>query len=154
METVASTRVARKGATARARRAPRRPPRRPKVLIVDDSAEMRLLCSLSLEAQGLAVLEAANGRLGLERARAERPDLVLTDVKMPELDGFELAAALHRDRRTKRIPVIFLSGERQPADERRARELGALAYLTKPLDPVALVSVVVTALGAPEAHLQ
>lgn len=154
METVASTRVARKGATARTRRPPGTPRRRAKVLIVDDSAEIRLLCSLSLEAHGLAVLEAADGRLGLERARAERPDLVLTDVKMPGLDGFELAAALHEDRRTQGIPVIFLSGETLPANERRAKELGALAYLTKPFDPVALATVVGSALGAREARLQ
>lgn len=107
-------------------------PRR--VLIADDPA-IRMLCAVNLQIEGLVVLEAADGRRALERARSERPDLVVTDVLMPELDGFELAEALRRDERTREIPFIFLSGEAEPANAARARELGALAYLNKPFDP-------------------
>lgn len=114
----------------------------PCVLVVDDDPAMRLLCSINLQLEGLTVLEAADGRAGLARARAERPDLVLTDVTMPGLDGFELAEELRRDKRTRAIPLIFLSGETRAANDTRARALGALAYLRKPFDPAALASLV------------
>ena len=117
------------------------------VLIIDDDPATRLLCSVSLELAGLRVLEAEDGQLGLARARFERPDLVLTDVKMPGLDGFELADALRRDERTHRIPLIFLSGEATPADEARALAAGALAYMTKPFDPPALATLVANVLA-------
>jgi len=66
---------------------------------------------------------------------------------MPGLDGFELAEALQRDERTREIPLIFLSGEAEPANAERARALGALAYLTKPFDPPVLASLVAGELG-------
>jgi DNA-binding response OmpR family regulator len=116
------------------------------VLIVDDDPAIRMLCSSTLQLEGLAVLEAADGRDGLEQARSARPDLVLTDVMMPDLDGFQLAEALRGDERTGQVPLIFLSGETEAANEARARELGALAYVTKPFDPTALASLVASAL--------
>jgi CheY-like chemotaxis protein len=94
------------------------------------------------------VLEARDGLDALERARCERPDLVLTDVTMPGLDGFQLAERLRRDERTRRIPLVFLSGEAGPANAQRARALGALAYLMKPFDPRALAVFVAHELGA------
>jgi CheY-like chemotaxis protein len=114
----------------------------PRVLIVDDDPATRLLYSINLELEGLRVLEAADGRRGLARARREHPDLVLTDVMMPELDGFQLAEALRRDELTSNIPFVFLSAETMSGNEARARELGALAYLTKPFDACALASLV------------
>jgi two-component system chemotaxis response regulator CheY len=112
------------------------------VLIVDDDPATRMLCSVNLQLEGLRVLEAADGDDGLARARFESPDLVVTDVTMPGLDGFQLAEALRRDERTSRIPLIFLSGETTPAHEARAHEVGALAYVTKPFDPLALAALV------------
>ena len=133
-------------ARALARRGnPERKPRR--VLIVDDDPAIRTLCAFNLQQEGLVVVEAAEGRLALEQARSARPDLVVTDVTMPGLDGFELAEALQRDERTREIPLIFLSGETEPAAAERARALGALAYLTKPFDPPALASLVAGELG-------
>lgn len=122
----------------------RKPPR---VLIVDDDPAMRMLCSINLQIEGLVVLEATDGRTGLARACSERPDLVLTDVTMPGLNGFELAEALRRDSRTCRVPLIFLSSESGPDNEARAHELGALAYVTKPFDPTALASLVASVLA-------
>ena len=126
------------------------PAARPCVLVVDDDPAIRLLCSVNLEAAGLAVREAADGRQALTRARFERPDIVLTDVRMPGLDGFQLAEALREDERTRAIPLIFISAEDAAANHARARALGALAYLTKPFDPWALASIVADAL--PRAH--
>lgn len=118
-----------------------------RVLIVDDDPAMRLLCAVNLQLEGLVVLEATGGRSGLARARSERPDLVLTDVSMPRFDGFQLAEALQRDEGTRRIPLIFLSGEITAANKARARKLGARAYLTKPFDPPMLASAVAEALA-------
>ncbi len=117
------------------------------VLIVDDDPAIRMLCSVNLQLEGLVVLEATDGRHGLEQVRSHRPDLVLTDVMMPGLDGFQLAEALRGDERTRRVPLIFLSGETEAGHEIRARELGALGYLTKPFDPVALASMIAGVLG-------
>ena len=113
-----------------------------RVLVVDDDPAIRLLCSVNLQSEGFVVLEAEDGRRGLEQACSERPDLVVTDVMMPGLDGFQLADALRRDERTREIPLIILSGEAGPANADRARELGALAYVTKPFNPLALASLV------------
>ena len=118
-----------------------------RVLVVDDDPAIRMLCAVNLEIEGLVVLEAADGRRALEQARYGHPDLVVTDVMMPGLDGFDLAEALRRDERTREIPLIFLSGEADPANADRARRLGALAYLTKPFDPPALASLVAGELG-------
>lgn len=119
-----------------------------RVLIVDDDASLRLVCAVTLKADGLRVLEAAHGLDGLEQARCERPELVITDVKMPGLDGFQLAGKLRGDQCTSRIPLIFLSGEGGHANARRAPALGAFAYLTKPVDPGALADGVARELAA------
>ena len=119
------------------------------VLIVDDDPVMRTLCAISLHFEGLVVLEAPDGRTALAQARSECPDLVLTDVKMPGLDGFELAEALRDDVRTRQVPLIFLSGETGTGNRARADELGALAYVTKPFDPSTLASLVEIALSRP-----
>jgi CheY-like chemotaxis protein len=94
------------------------------------------------------------GERGLEQARSERPDLVLTDVMMPGLDGFQLAEALRADERTRQIPLIFLSSEAGPTNAERAHELGALAYLTKPFDPPALASLVAGAVVCADTREQ
>lgn len=124
-----------------------------RVLIVDDDADVRLVCGLNLQAEGLQVLEAEDGLRGLERARRERPDLVLTDVTMPGLDGFGLVEKLREDERTRALPVIFVSGEGGPAHAERARALGALAYLTKPFDARRLAAFVAHELAAARAGI-
>jgi CheY-like chemotaxis protein len=118
--------------------------RLPRVLLIDDDAAIRMLCSVSLRALGIEVIEAENGTQGLELVRRERPDLVLLDVSMPGLDGFEVGELVRRHRKTRHIPLMFLSGEAE--NDARARELGAIACLAKPFDPVALSSLIATAL--------
>jgi CheY-like chemotaxis protein len=122
-------------------------PRKPRVLVVDDDPAIRTVCAVNLELAGLEVLEAEDGFRGLERAQTERPDLVVLDVTMPGLDGFELAAKLRLDEQTRSIPLLFLTGESAAASKARARALGALDYLTKPFNPVALASLVAGALA-------
>jgi CheY-like chemotaxis protein len=119
--------------------------RTPRVLLIDDDAAIRRLCSVSLRAHGIEVIEAEDGTQGLELVRRKRPDLVLLDVSMPGLDGFEVGQLVRRHRRTRHIPLMFLSGE--PENDERARELGAIACLAKPFDPVALSSLIAGALN-------
>jgi CheY-like chemotaxis protein len=123
-----------------------------RVLVVDDDSNARALCSINLLLEGLEVLEAEDGRRGLTRARLESPDLVVTDVAMPGLDGFELAEALRSDDSTAQIPLIFISGEHNPDNKARALSLGALAYVTKPFDPPALAKLVASALARRRPH--
>jgi CheY-like chemotaxis protein len=114
------------------------------VLLIDDDDALRLLCAVTLRALGIEVIEAANGERGLELIRRKRPDLVLLDVSMPGLDGFEVGEMVRRHRRTRHIPLMFLSGEDET--DARARELGAIACLAKPFDPIALSRLVAGAL--------
>jgi CheY-like chemotaxis protein len=124
----------------------------PRVLVVDDDSNARALCSINLLLDGLEVLEAEDGRRGLVRARLESPDLVVTDIAMPGLSGFELAEALRRDETTAQIPLIFISGDHDADNEAHALSLGAFAYLTKPFDPPALAKLVASALARRRAH--
>jgi two-component system alkaline phosphatase synthesis response regulator PhoP len=106
------------------------------VLVVDDEAPIRLLCRVNLRLAGIEVLEAANGATGIDVARTERPDLILLDVMMPEVDGWEVIATLADDATTRDIPVVFLTARSERADQRRGLEAGAVGYVTKPFDPV------------------
>jgi CheY-like chemotaxis protein len=109
-----------------------------RVLLVDDERSIRLLCRVNLVASGMEVLEAANGREGLELARQERPDLVLLDVMMPELDGWTVARELAADEQTRDIPIVFLTARADPADRRLGEQLGGVGYVVKPFDPVTI----------------
>ena len=118
-----------------------------RVLVVDDDQAIRMICAINLEAAGFSVLEAADGYEGLERARSERPDLVLTDVVMPGRDGFGLVEALQSAEHTRGIPVAFMTGSTEKSYETRARELGAFAILYKPFTSETLTSVALRALA-------
>jgi DNA-binding response OmpR family regulator len=97
-----------------------------------------LLCRVNLAASGMDVLEAADGREGLELARTEHPDLVLLDVMMPDVDGWTVARELAADERTREIPVVFLTARAEFADRRLGEQLGGVGYLVKPFDPVSI----------------
>ena len=113
-----------------------------RVLVVDDEAPIRLLCRVNLEAEGMEVLEAADGVTGFETARTERPDVILLDVMMPGLDGWQVAERLIEDEVTSHIPLIFLTARAELRDRARGLELGGVDYITKPFNPVELASVV------------
>ena len=112
------------------------------VLVIDDEAAIRLLCRVNLEAEGLAVLEASDGRVGVERASTERPDVILLDVMMPGLDGWQVAEELVADERTRDIPIVFLTARADFRDRERGLEAGGIAYLTKPFNPVELAPLI------------
>ncbi|HEX5468938.1 MAG TPA: response regulator [Gaiellaceae bacterium] len=112
------------------------------VLVVDDEEPIRLLCRVNLEAEGSTVLEAPDGRAGLEIARRERPDAILLDVMMPGLDGWNVAQQLLEDEATRRIPIIFLTARADIRDRARGLGVGGLDYITKPFNPVELADLV------------
>jgi DNA-binding response OmpR family regulator len=113
-----------------------------RVLVIDDEAPIRLLCRVNLEAEGMSVLEAADGPTGLEKARAETPDVVLLDVMMPGLDGWRVAEELLDDPRTRSIPIVFLTARAELRDRARGIDLGGIDYVTKPFNPVELAPLV------------
>src|SRR5579884_3163489 len=113
-----------------------------RVLVIDDEAPIRLLCRVNLEAEGMDVLEAADGPTGLEQARTARPDVILLDVMMPGLDGWRVAEELLDDDRTAAIPIIFLTARAELRDRARGIDLGGVDYVTKPFNPVELAPLV------------
>jgi len=111
----------------------------PLVLVVDDFQDNREMFAELLSLSGFGVAEAATGREALERAFALLPDLILMDLSLPELDGWEATRRLKNDPRTQHIPVIALTGHVLADHAHDAREAGCDAFLTKPCLPEALV---------------
>jgi DNA-binding response OmpR family regulator len=113
-----------------------------KVLVIDDEAPIRLLCRVNLEAEKMEVLEAADGESGLEIARTEKPDVVLLDVMLPGMDGWQVAERLVEDEATSLIPLVFLTARAELRDRARGLELGGVDYITKPFNPLELAPVI------------
>lgn len=107
------------------------------ILVVDDEARMRRFMQMNLDLEGYRVIEAENGLQAVDRVRDDLPDLVLMDVMMPEMDGFE---ALRLIRETSNVPVIMLTVKGDEDDRVRGLELGADDYVTKPFSPRELSS--------------
>ena len=113
-----------------------------RVLIIDDEAPIRLLCRVNLEAEGMEVIEAPDGESGIEKARHERPDVILLDVMMPHRDGWDIAEALVRDELTKEMPIIFLTARVEVRDRARGLDIGGIEYITKPFNPLELAPLI------------
>jgi two-component system alkaline phosphatase synthesis response regulator PhoP len=113
-----------------------------RVLVIDDEAPIRLLCRVNLEAEGMDVLEAEDGPSGLQRAREEKPDVILLDVMMPALDGWRVAEQLLDEADTKDIPIIFLTARAEFRDRARGLDIGGVDYVTKPFNPLDLAPLV------------
>jgi DNA-binding response OmpR family regulator len=112
------------------------------VLVIDDEHSIRMLCRINLAASGIDVLEAVDGENGIEVARSERPDLILLDVMMPGLDGWEVARRLSQDPVTSEIPIVFLTARAGQEDRARGEQVGGVGYVVKPFDPVEIGGVV------------
>ncbi len=113
-----------------------------RVLVIDDEPPIRLLCRVNLEAEGMEVIEASDGPTGLEKARNDEPDVILLDVMMPGLDGWQVAEELIDGERTGTIPIIFLTARAEARDRARGLDLGGIDYVTKPFNPVELAPLV------------
>lgn len=113
-----------------------------KILIVDDDPSMARLIGMALAAQGYEVYEALNGIRGYKVARQEQPDLVLLDIMMPDIDGYEVFRRIKLDPATQKIPVVFVSSKFNNEDIEKGMEMGATAYITKPFDLSCLLDAV------------
>ena len=106
--------------------------RRPSVLVVEDNSDMREFLARVLSMQGYEFLEAADGEEGLKVARTRQPNLILMDISLPVLDGFEATRRIKQDPDLQHIPVIAVTAHARPADEQRALDAGCDGYLSKP----------------------
>jgi DNA-binding NarL/FixJ family response regulator len=113
-----------------------------KILLIEDQRPMRESLALTLEMEGFCVISAEGGRLGLELARMEIPDLVLCDIMMPDVDGHAVLGELRRDARTAAIPFIFLTAKGEKPDLRAGMNLGADDYLVKPVPKTELLDAI------------
>jgi two-component system chemotaxis response regulator CheY len=104
------------------------------ILTVDDSASMRMLLKTSLTAQGFRIESANDGAHGLERMHDVQPDLLITDINMPKMDGFELIEAVRAVPGFRGTPILVLSTEFSDEKKTRARSAGATGWITKPFD--------------------
>lgn len=112
-----------------------------RILLIEDDPDIQKMVQLSLKYQGgHQVSVASGGKEGLEKAGAEKPDLILLDVMMPEMDGYETCRRLKITPETQGIPVIFLSARAQQTEIQKGKDLGAIGYLVKPFDPMSLSS--------------
>jgi len=112
---------------------------KPKVIIVDDDRETRDMLGLALELEGFEVSQAANGLKLISTLQVDRPDLILLDVNMSWIDGFELCRSVHRNEEFRDIPVVFVSARNSPTDLQRGKDAGAADYFTKPVDLTVLI---------------
>ncbi|GAB4424706.1 MAG: hypothetical protein Kow0031_03840 [Anaerolineae bacterium] len=104
------------------------------LLIVEDDTDTAEMLRVYFEAQGYRVVIAGNGHIALEKCRTEKLDLILLDVRLPDIDGFEVGQSLQSDVRTSRLPVIFVTERRERDDRIAGLKLGAIDYITKPFD--------------------
>jgi DNA-binding response OmpR family regulator len=109
------------------------------VLVVDDDPVILKLLEVNFEMEGFTVLVARDGEEGIEVARGDQPDLIVSDIMMPKVSGLELVIALKGDAATSEIPIILLSAKAQNADVRAGLDAGADDYVTKPFEPLDLV---------------
>ena len=125
--------------------------RKPKVTIVDDDRDTREMLTLALQLEGFEVSQAANGLRLISAMHVDRPDVILLDVMMSWIDGFELCRAIKKNPTFGDIPVVFITARKSPEDERAGREAGAADYLTKPLDVDRLIERIREMLAARQA---
>ncbi len=123
-----------------------------KILVIEDEESVRENILELLDAEGFEALAAKNGSSGVFLARAELPDLILCDVRMPELDGYGVLTALHAEPLTAKIPFIFLTAKAAKTDLSLGLDLGAKAYITKPFTLVELLQVIEQSLLPSQSH--
>ncbi|NUO39981.1 MAG: response regulator [Gemmatimonadaceae bacterium] len=112
------------------------------VLLVEDNEDNRIIYSTVLRHTGYAVVEALDGVQALELARSVRPDLILMDISIPEIDGWEATRILRQDAETRDIPIVALTAHALADDRERATLVGFTSYLAKPIEPRAVVAEV------------
>ena len=110
-----------------------------KILIVDDEIQLVDMVKMRLEANSYDVITAYDGQEGLDKARKEKPDLIILDLMLPKMDGYKVCRMLKFDEKYKSIPIVMFSARAQEEDEKMGMEVGADDYVTKPFDPKVLL---------------
>jgi CheY-like chemotaxis protein len=105
------------------------------ILVVEDNTDNQIIYRRALEHFGYTVLQAWDGEEGIRMAQEKMPDLILMDIAIPRIDGWEVTRQLLADDRTKHIPIVALTAHALPADRARGTEIGFASYLTKPIEP-------------------
>lgn len=113
-----------------------------KVLTVDDSRTMREMLKNALTQAGFEVTQGEDGVHGLEVLAENMPDVIITDINMPRMDGFGFMEAVRRDDRYRSLPILVLTTESEPDKKDRARRAGATGWIVKPFDPIKLINAV------------
>lgn len=121
-----------------------------RILVVDDEPRVLAVISKRLESKGYEVITATEGYEGLRKARTEKPDLIILDLIMPNLNGYQICAMLKRDLDYKHIPILMLTARSQEKDIEEGMKMGADAYLTKPYKDEVLLSYVAELLAKGE----
>lgn len=112
------------------------------VLTIDDSRTMRDMLRMALTEAGFTVLQAEDGVHGLEVLNESCPDIIVTDINMPRMDGFGVIEAVRKEHRFRNIPVLVLTTESDQAKKMRAKEAGATGWIVKPFEPAKLVAAI------------
>ena len=118
-----------------------------KILIVDDEVQLVEMVKMRLEAAGYDIISAYDGQDGFDKARKEKPDLIILDLMLPKMDGYKICGLLKNDARYSKIPIIMFTARVQEEDVRLGKDLGAEEYVTKPFDPKILLSKIKVLLG-------
>lgn len=111
-----------------------------RILIVDDEKDLVETIIFQLEGGGYEVLAAYDGQEGLDKAKSEKPDLIILDLMLPKMDGYKVCGLLKADARYKKIPIIIFTARAQESDEKLGYECGANAYITKPFESEVLLA--------------
>jgi two-component system cell cycle response regulator DivK len=120
---------------------------RKRILVIEDQKDLRGILHDLLTGSGYDVTEAADGRDGVAKAQSDRPDLILMDIQLPVLDGYEATRQIKADSNLKTTPIIAISSFAMKGDEQKARASGCDAYVTKPYSPLQLLGVIQGILG-------
>jgi two-component system cell cycle response regulator DivK len=120
---------------------------RKRILVIEDQKDLRGILHDLLTGSGYDVTEAADGRDGVAKAQSDRPDLILMDIQLPVLDGYEATRQIKADPNLKATPIIAISSFAMKGDEQKARASGCDAYVTKPYSPLQLLGVIRGVLG-------
>ncbi len=123
-----------------------------KILVVDDEPQIVNLISLRLKESGYEILTAGDGQTALQKAREEKPDLIILDLMLPKMDGYKVCALLKADMRFNKIPIILLTARGQETDRVIGQEVGANAYITKPFQATILLNKLKGLLGEESSH--
>ena len=111
-----------------------------KILVVDDEKDLVATLAYRLEANGYEVIKANDGQEGLDKAKSEKPDLIVLDLMLPKIDGYKVCRILKFDEKYKHIPIILFTARAQESDIKLGQEVGVDVYLAKPFEPDILLS--------------